>query len=194
MNENRFYIYIYIYIYICVCERETERELYFSIILWMAIKGQLLSTYRIQDNVVINVGALKCTADIRKCIKFLPLFWSILWVRYFYFIKIIFLLIIQKEIAEETEERRKGFQLLSSHYSICHHVSTVFLLEQLDIGGRMETIQTTELLRLTRVLKRLAVTQTPVREHLLIIVWKTDDDDDDNNNNNNNNNNNTERV
>ena len=45
-------------------------------------------------------------------------------------------------------------------------------LKNLEIRGRMETIQTTALLRLVRilrrVLKRLAVTQSPVKDHQLM--------------------------
>ena len=50
-------------------------------------------------------------------------------------------------------------------------------LEDLEVGGRVETIQTTALLRtariLTRVLenlRRLAVTQTPVKNHQLTLM------------------------
>ena len=50
-------------------------------------------------------------------------------------------------------------------------------LEDLEIGGQVETIQTTALLRLARILsrvlqilRRLAVTQTPVRNHQLTLV------------------------
>ena len=100
-------------------------------------------------------------------------------------------------------------------------------LEEFEIRGRIETIQTTALLRsagifrrvlesweellsltsgnnhhispmwrnmLIRItiqqnpgdLRRLALTQTPVKDHQLLLVWKTHDDDDDDNNNNNN--------
>ena len=52
--------------------------------------------------------------------------------------------------------------------------------EVLEIKGRIETIQTTALLKSTRVLRRvmniwkkLAVTLTPVKEHLLTLIWKT---------------------
>ena len=47
-------------------------------------------------------------------------------------------------------------------------------LEELEIGGRIKTIQTTALLRLARILRRvlerLAVTQTPVKDHQLMLV------------------------
>ena len=56
-------------------------------------------------------------------------------------------------------------------------------LEDLQVGGRVETIQTTALLRTARILRRvletwgdlrrLAVTQTPVKNHQLILMWKT---------------------
>ena len=53
-------------------------------------------------------------------------------------------------------------------------------LKDLEVGGRVETIQTTALLRtvgiLRRVLqdlRRLAVTQTPAKDHRLILMWKT---------------------
>ena len=50
-------------------------------------------------------------------------------------------------------------------------------LEDLEVGGGVETIQTTALLRtariLRRVLRRLAVSQTPVKNHQLILMWKT---------------------
>ena len=36
-------------------------------------------------------------------------------------------------------------------------------LEDLEVGGRLETIQMTALLRTARILRRLAVTQTPVK-------------------------------
>ena len=55
-------------------------------------------------------------------------------------------------------------------------------LEDLEVGGRVETIQTTALLRTARTpnpemspgnLRRLAFTQTPVKNHQLILMWKT---------------------
>ena len=56
-------------------------------------------------------------------------------------------------------------------------------LEDLEVGGRAETIQTTASLRTARILRkvlttqgdlrRLAVTQTPVRDHQLKLMWKT---------------------
>ena len=51
-------------------------------------------------------------------------------------------------------------------------------LEDLEVGGRVETIQTTVLLRTARILRRvletwrLAVTQTPVKNHQLTLMWK----------------------
>ena len=52
-------------------------------------------------------------------------------------------------------------------------------LEELEIGWWIETIQTSELLRSARILRRvletkgLSVTQTPVKYHQLNIVWRT---------------------
>ena len=50
-------------------------------------------------------------------------------------------------------------------------------LEDLEVGGRIETIQTTALMRTVRILRRvletcrrLAVTQTPVKNHQLILM------------------------
>ena len=50
-------------------------------------------------------------------------------------------------------------------------------LEELEIGGRIETIETTTLLKLTSILRRvpkdlrrIAVTQTPVKDHTLTLV------------------------
>ena len=47
-------------------------------------------------------------------------------------------------------------------------------LEDLEVGGLVETIQTTKLLRtariMRRVLRRLAVTQTPVKDHQLTLT------------------------
>ena len=50
-------------------------------------------------------------------------------------------------------------------------------LEDLEVGGRVETIQTTALLRTARILRRgledlrrLAVTQTPVKNHQLTLM------------------------
>ena len=55
-------------------------------------------------------------------------------------------------------------------------------LEDLEVGGRLETIQMTALLRTARILRRvleiwvdlmrIAVTQTPVKD-LLALMWKT---------------------
>ena len=56
-------------------------------------------------------------------------------------------------------------------------------LEDLEVGGRVETIPTTTLLRTARILRRvletcgdlwrLAVTQTHVKIHQLTLMWKT---------------------
>ena len=51
-------------------------------------------------------------------------------------------------------------------------------LEDLEVGGRVETIQTTTLLRTAKILKRvrpgelrrLAVTQTPAKDHQLTLI------------------------
>ena len=50
-------------------------------------------------------------------------------------------------------------------------------LEDLEVGGRVETIQTTALLRTARILRRgpgdlrkLAVTQTSVKNHRLLLM------------------------
>ena len=43
--------------------------------------------------------------------------------------------------------------------------------EDLEIGGRTETIQTTALLRTARILRR--VLETPVKNHQLTLMWKT---------------------
>ena len=47
-------------------------------------------------------------------------------------------------------------------------ISKVFVreLKELEIEERAVTIQTTDL-------KRLAVTQTPVKDHQLMLMWKT---------------------
>ena len=42
-------------------------------------------------------------------------------------------------------------------------------IEDLEVGGRVETIQTTALLRTARML-RLAVTQTPVKNHRPLLM------------------------
>ena len=71
-------------------------------------------------------------------------------------------------------------------------------LEELEICGRSKTIQITALLRLAKILrsledlKKLAVTQTPVKDQQFILVGKTCKKC--NNNNNNNNYNNRGRV
>ena len=57
---------------------------------------------------------------------------------------------------------------------------------ELEIRGRIETIQNTALsqnIKSPGDLERLSVTQTPMKDHQLMLVWKTFD----NNNNNNNN-------
>ena len=49
-------------------------------------------------------------------------------------------------------------------------------LEDLENGGRVETIQTTALLNTKKGpgdLRRLAVSQTPVKNHQLTLMWKT---------------------
>ena len=52
-------------------------------------------------------------------------------------------------------------------------------LEDLEVGGWVETIQTTALLRTARILRRdwdlrrLDVTQTPVKDFQLMLMWKT---------------------
>ena len=50
-------------------------------------------------------------------------------------------------------------------------------LEDLEIREQVETIQTTTLLRSARILRRdlrrLVVTQTPVKDHQLTLMWKT---------------------
>ena len=53
-------------------------------------------------------------------------------------------------------------------------------LKDLEVGGRVETIQTTALLRNGQNpetspgdLRRLAVTQTPMKNHQLTLMWKT---------------------
>ena len=46
-------------------------------------------------------------------------------------------------------------------------------LEDLEVGGRVETIQMSALLRTARILRRdlrLAVTQTPVKNHQLTLI------------------------
>ena len=45
-------------------------------------------------------------------------------------------------------------------------------LEDLEKGGRVETIQTTSSMRSARELKRLAVTQVPLEDHQLTLMWK----------------------
>ena len=43
-------------------------------------------------------------------------------------------------------------------------------LKDLEMEGRMETIQTKALLRSARILRRLAITQIPVEDHQLTPV------------------------
>ena len=47
-------------------------------------------------------------------------------------------------------------------------------LEDLEVSGRVETIQTTALLRTARILRRVLETccQTPVKDHQLTLMWK----------------------
>ena len=54
---------------------------------------------------------------------------------------------------------------------------SIKLLEDLEIRGQVETIQTTTLLRMTRIprdVRRLADTQTPVKDHQLKHVKNSD--------------------
>ena len=44
--------------------------------------------------------------------------------------------------------------------------------EDLEVGGRVETIQTTALLKSPGDLRKLAVTQTPVKNYLLTLMGK----------------------
>ena len=53
-------------------------------------------------------------------------------------------------------------------------------LEELDVGGRVETIQTTAITENCQNteksdgdLRRLAITQSPVKDHQLTLMWKT---------------------
>ena len=49
-------------------------------------------------------------------------------------------------------------------------------LDYLEVGGRVENIQTTALLKTEMCpgdLRRLAVTQTPVKDRQLMLMWKT---------------------
>ena len=53
-------------------------------------------------------------------------------------------------------------------------------LEDLEVGERVETTQTIALLRTVRILRRvletwgdLSVSQTPVKNHQLKLMWKT---------------------
>ena len=52
-------------------------------------------------------------------------------------------------------------------------------MEELEIGGQAESVQTMVLLRSARIrrnpgdLRRLVVTQTPVKDHQLKLMWKT---------------------
>ena len=65
-------------------------------------------------------------------------------------------------------------------------------LKDLEVRGRMETIQTTALLRTATVLKRVLETwgdllslQTPVKDHQLTLMWKNSQGVNNNKNNNN---------
>ena len=68
-------------------------------------------------------------------------------------------------------------------------------MAKLEIRWRIKTIQTTALLRSARILRRVLetrddlVTQTPVKDHQLTLVWKTHKDWNTNTNTNTNNNN-----
>ena len=48
-------------------------------------------------------------------------------------------------------------------------------LGDLEVGGRVETIQMTALLRTAAILRRVLETHThtPVKNHQLILMWKT---------------------
>ena len=43
-------------------------------------------------------------------------------------------------------------------------------LEDLEVGGQVENIQTTALLKTARILRRFAVTQSPVKDHKLMLI------------------------
>ncbi len=43
-------------------------------------------------------------------------------------------------------------------------------LEDFEVGGRVKTTQTTALRRTARIVRRLAVTQTPVKNHQLTLM------------------------
>ena len=57
-------------------------------------------------------------------------------------------------------------------------------LEDLEVGGRVETIRTTALLKTARIVRRLAITQSPVKDHQLTLMWKTLMSNNNHNNNN----------
>ena len=67
--------------------------------------------------------------------------------------------------------------------------------EDLGVGGGVKTIQTTALLKTARILRRvletcgdlrrLPVTQSPVKDPQLTLLWKTLMNNNNNNNNNN---------
>ena len=65
-------------------------------------------------------------------------------------------------------------------------------LEDLEVDRRVETIQMTTLLRTARILRnpgdlrRLAVNQSPVKNHQLTLMLKTSEGVNNNNSNNNN--------
>ena len=46
-------------------------------------------------------------------------------------------------------------------------------LEDLEVGSRVETIQTKATEKSPGDLRRLAVTYTPVKDHQLTLMWKT---------------------
>ena len=77
--------------------------------------------------------------------------------------------------------RNMKVTMISVVIGVLHTVTKVLILglEHLEIRGRVKTIQTTPLLRSARIsrspkdLIRLVVTQTPVKNHQLKLVWKT---------------------
>ena len=58
--------------------------------------------------------------------------------------------------------------------------------EDLEVGGQVETIQTTALLRTARILRRVLETCEDLLSFKLqlMLMWKTNEDDHNNNNNN----------
>ena len=98
---------------------------------------------------------------------------------------------VPAEQREKLKEIKKG-DLAWELKTLCNMKMTVILivigaldtvtkglvqgLEDLEIRGRVETIQITVLLRSARILrdlKRFPVTQTPVEHHELTLLWKT---------------------